>query len=284
MKVAVLSGKGGAGKTFVAVNLAAVTRGAAYLDCDVEEPNGHLFLRPTLAGSRDVFEVVPRIDDDACTGCRVCVDFCRFNALAAVGARVLVFEDLCHSCGGCHVLCPEHAVIPTLRRVGRVRWGAADDVAFASGALVPGAMSASPVVHAVLERGQFADDAWTFMDCAPGTACTVMDVVADADVCLVVAEPTLFGAHDFAMVADLIRVLGKPAGIVVNKWTGGETAVDRLAAAHQLPVLARIPYDADLHRLIAAGRVASQESEPHRQRFESLAAGLSTLAAEAVPA
>ena len=194
MKIAVLSGKGGTGKTFVAVNLACSARETHYIDCDVEEPNGHLFLKPRDIREEGVCVMTPVFDEKKCTGCRVCVDFCRYNALALVQGKVLHFKEVCHSCGGCVLLCPEEAVEYATRNIGMIREGRSGDVNVMTGILDTGEVSGVPVVRALCERLPSAGV--SVIDCPPGSACLVMESIKDADYCVMVSEPTAFGAHD----------------------------------------------------------------------------------------
>ncbi len=269
-RIAVLSGKGGAGKTLVAVNLAASVPGSVYMDCDVEEPNGHLFFKPEWTCEEEVAVQVPEVDMGLCTGCRVCVDFCKFNALAFVRERPFVFEKLCHSCGGCTLLCPEKAMGERERVVGTVRRGRSGDVAVHTGILNPGEPSAIPVIRRLLD-GDVADPGRpVFVDCPPGSACSVMESIRDADYCLLVAEPTVFGVHNLAMVLDLVELFGKPYGVVVNKFLVGENLVETFCSSRGAPVVSRIPFDRELGRLTSDGRIVAQESGRFKDLFASL--------------
>lgn len=270
MKIAVLSGKGGTGKTFVSVNLAATASSALYVDCDVEEPNGHLFLKPKNVVTTPVHKALPVFDAAACNGCRRCVDFCRFNALAFIGEAPMVFKDVCHSCGGCLLVCPEQAVSEQAVEIGHIETGHHGAVEVASGFLNVGEASGVGIIAELLERANASQAAQVVIDCPPGSACSVVESVKDADVCLLVAEPTIFGAHNFEMVAELAEVLHKPCGVIINKALDDTSCIDTLCAERGLPILARIPYRDETAQLGAAGDIAVEHDPVMRALFEAL--------------
>ncbi len=271
MKIAVLSGKGGAGKTLVSVNLAAVAH-ARYVDADVEEPNGHLFL-PAQEMTIDPVEVlVPVVDDTRCTACRECVDFCRFNALAMINDRVAVFEQVCTSCGGCAVLCPEGAITEKCRLIGHIQEGGSEGVEVRSGVMLPGVVSGVPILARLIDG--LPDDDLTIIDGPPGASCLVVETARAADFCLLVAEPTLFGVHNLRMIRQLVRAVGRPGGLLVNKALDDDTSLEELAAEMELPVLGRLPYDPAIARATAEGRLLVRESPQVREVMEGVLAQL----------
>ena len=266
MKIACLSGKGGAGKTLVAVNLAAVAGEATYIDCDVEEPNGRLFFQPKQPESRTVTTLLPEFDAARCTGCRQCVQFCRFHALLYIREKPMVFSEVCHNCGGCALVCPAQAVTYRQRPVGTVETGRAGKVRVVTGVLNPGEASGIPVIRQALDQAR----GLTVVDCPPGSACSVMECVKAADVCLLVAEPTAFGFHNFQMVHELTRLLHKPCGVVINKQDAPYEPLETYCREQKLPVLLRIGYDPALAADTARGLVAAE----HRPEVRTLFAGL----------
>lgn len=268
MKIAVLSGKGGAGKTLVAVNLAAASGKCTYLDCDVEESNGRLFLKPGKVSRTQVVRMTPRIDAEKCLGCRACVQFCRFGALAFAGGKPLLTESVCHACGGCAYVCPAGAVAEQPHVIGTVERGKAADIDVRTGILNLGEASGVPIIRALLDGVDLAED--VFIDCPPGTACAAMECVRAADLCVLVAEPTRYGAHNLAMAAELCHVFQKPCTVVLNKCAAGENPSEAYCAAHGIPVLARIPYDAALGWLNSVGAVVSRELPWAGELFERL--------------
>ncbi|NLL94715.1 MAG: 4Fe-4S binding protein [Thermoplasmatales archaeon] len=268
MRIAVLSGKGGAGKTLVSVNLAALSPGSTYVDCDVEGPNGHLFFKPEDSVEEGVAVGVPVVDPDRCDGCRKCVEFCRFNALAHVGGKLRVFEEVCHSCGGCMMVCPRKAISEGEKAIGTIRKGTSGDVAVWSGFLNPGEPSGVPIIDALL--GGLEGDGTVFVDSPPGSACVVMESIKDADYCVLVAEPTLFGTHNLAMVHELVETFGKPFGVVLNKDQGGRNPAEEYCAENGLTILGRIPFDAELARITSDAGIAVNEGGRFREMFSGL--------------
>ncbi|MGX8795040.1 nucleotide-binding protein [Fusibacter sp. JL298sf-3] len=265
MKIAVLSGKGGVGKTFTAVNLAHVIPSAAYVDGDVEAPNGHLFLRPEPVCEKNVYKLVPTVDTEQCTGCQKCVTACRFNALAFVGNRVTVFEKLCHSCKVCGLVCPSNAVHFEQRRVGQVFEGVSGTIKVCTGVLDAGEPSGEKVVEAVLEAASGHETA--VIDCAPGTACLVASAVRESDYCVVVGEPTAFGFDNMKMAVALVEAIGKPYGIVVNKAGEGD---GEIPPSMRSKVLGVLPYDMALAKALSEGELAVASAPNWCSEFERL--------------
>lgn len=268
MKIAVLSGKGGTGKTFVSVNLACAAGKSVYVDCDVEEPNGHLFLKPAVEAETDVTVVVPDADMNRCTACRRCVSFCKYNALVLLKDRLLLFDTLCHSCGGCFLFCPNKALLEKRRAIGSIEEGAAGPVTVLTGCLNPGEVSGTPIIKKLLEK--LPEQGTAVIDCPPGSACTVMESIRKADFCLLVTEPTLFGVHNLSMVYELTALFHKPFGIVINKCLPGENPAEKFCRDNQLNILAEIPFDEELGALNSQGSIAVRESGRYRQLFQEL--------------
>lgn len=269
MKVAVLSGKGGAGKTLVATGLACAAGRAVYIDCDVEEPNGRLFLKPENTVSRPVTKKMPAFDREKCTGCRKCVEHCRFNALVLVKGAPMLFDEVCHSCGVCAYVCPEGAVSETEREVGAVETGMSGEIKVATGELKLGEATGVPVIAAALAEAE-PEDGLTVIDCPPGSACPVMESAREADYCVLVTEPTAFGLHDLRLVVELMRVLKKPCGVVINKAGAEYPELERYLEAEGMPVLARIPYSERLAAAGARGALAYREDGEARSIFDAL--------------
>lgn len=266
MKIACLSGKGGAGKTMVAVNLAAAAGSASYIDCDVEEPNGRLFLKPDVLKEQVVSSLLPEFAAAKCTGCKKCVSFCRFHALMYVREKPVVFSEMCHSCGGCMLVCPEHAIAERPKPVGKLEIGKHGKLRTVTGILNPGEASGVPVIREALKQAE----GLTVIDCPPGSACSVMESVMDADYCVLVAEPTAFGFHNFKMVFELVTLLDKKCGVVINKQDGCYEPLEAFCEEKNLPVLARIPYDTEIAALVAGGEILYEKSETARKNFKEL--------------
>jgi MinD superfamily P-loop ATPase len=271
MRIAVLSGKGGTGKTLLSVNLASVAMDSSYIDCDVEEPNGHLFFKPENVKAEDISVRIPVIDRNICDGCRRCVDFCMFNALAYTGGNVILFDGICHSCGGCAIVCPQNAISEKDRPIGRIEKGVSGSVCVSTGILNTGESSGIPIIKKMLEDSGKEAESYTFIDCPPGSACIVMESIKDADYCLLVAEPTIFGAHNLNLVYELVRLFDKPHGVVLNKCLEGEeNPSEELCKRNNMKILARIPFDYELGTINSNARIAARENEKYRSLFQSI--------------
>ncbi len=276
MRIAIASGKGGTGKTFVATNLAAVA-GAAYVDCDVEGANGHLFLSPEVRDEHEATVPVPAVTGD-CTGCGACARACRFGALAAVKSGPVLFAELCHSCGACIEACPEAALDWTRHSLGTVRTGTYQPVRgptrpFADGSLATGQVRASALIEQVKASVE-GEEELVVLDCPPGAGCAVVEAVRGADLCLLVTEPTPLGLSDVTKAADLAGRLGVPQAVILNRSDLGGAGARTFLHDRRLPIALEVPYDEEVARQYARGRLLVTEAGRHRLLFESLAAAL----------
>ncbi len=267
MKIAVLSGKGGTGKTLLSVNLAAAAMEATYIDCDVEEPNGHLFLKPQYYDQQKINVPIPEVDNQLCNGCRICTDFCQYNALAYINNQLMIFDEMCHSCGGCILFCPEKALREKEKNIGEVRRGMSANVRIFSGILNTGEASGIPIIKSLL---QDTPDGLTFIDCPPGSSCIVMDSIRETDYCIFVAEPSLFGVHNLNMVYELVKLFKKPHGVVLNKCLEGENPAETYCVEKGIKILGRIPFDHELGTLNSNALIAVRESAKYRSLFSAL--------------
>ncbi|HHT67250.1 MAG TPA: 4Fe-4S binding protein [Erysipelotrichaceae bacterium] len=270
LKIAILSGKGGTGKTLVAVNLASVSDRSMYVDCDVEEPNGHLFFKPQNIEKELVHVKIPVIDKDLCSGCRKCVDFCKFNALAFIEDKPYIFENICHSCGGCTLVCPEKAIKEKDVSIGEVRRGISENVSVHSGIMNTGIASGVPIIKRLLEKKNVDKGIPVFIDCPPGNSCIVMESIQDADYCILVAEPTIFGAHNLALVYDLVKLFKKPHGVVLNKNLKGDNPIEKFCLEKNIPILIDIPFDQELGELNSNAKIAVRENSKYKKMFAAL--------------
>jgi len=269
MIIGVASGKGGTGKTTVATNMAsALGRGVRLLDCDVEEPNAHLFLNPALGQTEEVSTFIPEIDDDLCTACKKCVEICRFRALTVVGKKVLVFPELCHSCGGCIEVCEEGAVKSGMRELGTVESGAAGDILFSQGRLRVGEAMSPPLIKKV--RSINGNNGVTIIDAPPGTSCPVIAAVKGVDFVLMVTEPTPFGLHDLKLGVEAIKTLGIPCGLVINRSDIGDNGVREYAAQEDIPVLLEIPFDRRIAEAYSVGKLIIEVLPDWTEKFRDL--------------
>jgi MinD superfamily P-loop ATPase len=269
MKIAVLSGKGGTGKTLVSVNLAAAASKSTYVDCDVEEPNGHLFFKPEKLKEKPVKVSIPSLDENLCSGCRKCVDFCKFNALAFINNKPMLFEEVCHSCGGCILFCPQKALSEKSKKVGKVEFGKAKDVNVITGIMNLGEASGIPIISEMFKSLKDKDEL-IILDCPPGSGCMAMESIKYADYCVLVAEPTLFGTHNLNMVYELVKIFNKPFGVVLNKCVEGENLSEEFCKGHSMPILESIPFDYELGGINSNGRIATFESNKYSVLFSKL--------------
>ncbi len=269
MKIAVLSGKGGTGKTLVSVNMAATLSESTYIDCDVEEPNGYLFFKPKDIVSEEISIKIPLVDDRLCNGCRKCVDFCKFNALAYIQDKLLVFDEVCHSCGGCVLFCPEEALSEKDKAIGTVQRGVSENITVITGILNTGEASGIPIIKRLLDYAAESKQ-FTFIDCPPGSACIVMESIRDADYCILVAEPTLFGVHNLNMVFNLVKLFAKPHGVILNKCLGGDNPAENFCIENGIRVLGKIPFDHELGTLNSNALISVRERQKYKELFSDL--------------
>ncbi len=269
MIVAVASGKGGTGKTTVAVNLAkALGEPVQLLDCDVEAPNAHLFLAGTCRDSVEVTLPVPVVDAARCDGCGECSRFCQYHAIVSFGTEPLVFAELCHGCGGCALVCPQRAISETGRRIGVVETLTAGPITLIQGRLDVGVPAAPPLIRAVRQRGR--DDLPALIDAPPGTSCPVIAAVRGADYLLLVTEPTPFGLHDLTLAAALARELELPHGVVINRAGAGDRRVQEWCAQQGIPILLEIPDDRRIAEAYAEGALLIDALPAYRPLFARL--------------
>ena len=254
MIISIASGKGGTGKTLVATSL-AISLSCDYkvqlLDCDVEEPNDHVFLNPEITGSKSVSILVPKVNEEKCTYCGRCAQVCVYNAIAVLGNRVLTFPQLCHGCGACSYLCPEKAITEESRATGVVEWGHSNGVDFVHGKLTVGESMAPPVIREVKEHAN-SDDV-VIIDVPPGTSCPVVEAIKGSDYCILVTEPTPFGLNDLALAVETVGELDIPCGVVLNRAGVGDNKIEDYCRAKNIPILLTIPLDTEIARLYSRG-------------------------------
>jgi MinD superfamily P-loop ATPase len=270
MIISVASGKGGTGKTTVATNLAVCLSGdVQLLDCDVEEPNAHLFIRPDIQHVETITTPVPVVDMGKCTFCGKCAEICQFKAIVVLGgATVLPFHELCHSCGGCLRVCPEGAISHGARELGILERGQRNGLDFVHGRLRVGEAMSPPLIRKVRETAR--PGAVTIIDAPPGTSCPVIASMKGADFVLLVTEPTPFGLHDLTLAVGAVRILGIPCGLVINRADMGDERVREYAAREDLPILMEIPFDRRIAEAYSRGAMLVEVMPEWKDRFLAL--------------
>ncbi|MBU1233005.1 MAG: ATP-binding protein [Proteobacteria bacterium] len=269
MIVSVASGKGGTGKTMVSTNMAlAIGERLTFLDCDVEEPNAHLFLKPKIEQREQVSTPVPLVDEQKCTFCKKCSDVCRFNAIVVVGTNDMIFKDLCHSCGGCMFVCPENAISETGRELGTIEYGHRDAIRFVQGRLRVGEAMSPPMIRKV--RAAAVPHELTIIDAPPGTSCPVIAAMKGVDFVLMVTEPTPFGLHDLQLAVEAVKILDIPAGLVINRCDIGDRKVYEYAERQNLPILLEIPFDRKIAETYSCGQSIVEVMPEWKDKFKGI--------------
>jgi len=268
MIVSVASGKGGTGKTSVAVNMALSVGNVQLLDCDVEEPNAHLLLHPNMNSTEPVYVLVPHINKELCLHCGECAKFCQYNALFASPEKILFFPELCHSCGGCTLACPRQAITEEERRIGALNFGSAGNVALVYGELDVGEPMAVPLIKAV--KKQIGNNKNVIIDAPVGTSCPVIETVRESDFCVLVTEPTPFGLHDLKITVQVLRKMKVPFAVVVNRAGIGDKKVYTYCKEENIPILLEIPYQRKIAELYSRGVPFSLEMSEWKEKFQTL--------------
>jgi MinD superfamily P-loop ATPase len=272
MRIAIASGKGGTGKTTVATNLAYVAshnaQSVAYLDCDVEEPNAHIFLKPEINRSEPVGNLVPEVDEEKCIHCGKCGEICQYSAIVCIAEKVLVYPELCHACGGCSLVCPESAITEKLREMGRLEVGTANSIRFVQGVLNIGERMSPPVVKAVRTNDPDAD--MVFIDAPPGTSCPVIESVRGCDFVILVTEPTPFGLNDLQLAVEMVRAMNLPFGVVINRADLGDRSVSVYCEQNHIEVLAEIPDDRRIAEAYSRGAMVCEALPDYGAAFSRL--------------
>jgi len=266
--ISVASGKGGTGKTTVAVNLALSLKNVQLLDCDVEEPNSHIFIKPVFGRKDTVFIPVPRVDQKKCDGCGRCKEVCVYNAIAVTRKKVLIFPELCHGCGSCAYFCPHDAIKEENREIGVVEIGRKDGIQFIHGKLNIGEMMAPPVIKAV--KNNVDKKKTVIIDVPPGTSCPVITAIKDTDFVILVTEPTPFGLNDLSLAVEVVRKLKIPFGIIINRSDLGNKKTDEYCTRENIPILMRIPFSKKIAEIYSRGDPIVGTLPEYKEKFQRL--------------
>lgn len=271
MIISIASGKGGTGKTTVSTNMAwaaSDTEAVTFLDCDVEEPDSHFYLKPEWTGEEDVCVQVTSVDSSCCDGCGKCAEFCRFNALAAIKGDVLVFKELCHGCGGCALACPLKCITYVDRKIGIIREGGRGGVFMRQGLLDIGEAIAVPVIEQV--KKQDCDGGLVLIDCPPGTGCPMVNAIRGSDYCVLVTEPSPFGRHDLDLAHRAAVELGIPHGVVISRSSGNDGIIIEYCQEADLKLIGSVPYSREVALSCSRGEMLAETDETWRERFLGL--------------
>lgn len=278
MKIGIASGKGGTGKTTLAVNLSAYLQEkhlVTLLDCDVEEPNAHIFLKPNFTDKKPVLVKVPQINREECDYCGKCSEVCAFGALTVLKSKIIFYRNLCHSCGSCAYFCPNKAIEEVDREMGIIQKGFAQEIEFVHGILNVGEAMAVPVINEVKKYQGI--NMITVIDIPPGTSCPVIASLRDIDFCIIVTEPTPFGLNDMGLLLLLLQKMEIPYAVVINRWDLGDSGVEDFCLNEKIPILIKIPFDKELARLNAEGGNLLKQIPWFRDSILALWAGVKGL-------
>ncbi|MBN1932828.1 MAG: ATP-binding protein [Desulfobacterales bacterium] len=270
MIIAIASGKGGTGKTTVAVNLAcsSIADSVRLLDCDVEEPNCHIFLNPEIQRCEIVGIPVPEVDENKCIACSECSRICQYHAIASLKTKPLVFPELCHGCGGCTKICPTGAISEIRQEIGVVEFGRYDNIEFVHGRLNIGQAMSPPLIRAVKQN--VAANGITIIDCPPGTSCPVIAAVKDSDYVVLVTEPTPFGLHDLSLAVETMRELKIPFGVCINRADTGDLKVVDYCRQENIPILLEIPDDRRIAEAYSRGQLIINVLPEFKSGFQKM--------------
>ena len=268
MIVSIASGKGGTGKTTVSTNLALSVKNVQFIDCDVEEPNANIFIKAKIRENEAVNVKIPEIDKRKCDFCGKCSKFCTYNAIAVVSSSVLIFPELCHSCGGCKLVCPKEAISWKEKTIGKIEHGITKDIDFYHGLLNVGEMQAIPVIKAL--KRKLNGNKNVILDVPPGTSCPVIESISGSDFCILVTEPTPFGLYDLKLAVKVVQHFNIPFGVVINRDGIGDKKVEDFCKKQNIPILLKIPERKKIAQLYSKGVALVNESYEWEEMFKDV--------------
>jgi MinD superfamily P-loop ATPase len=268
MIISIASGKGGTGKTTVAVGLALSLKGAQFIDSDVEEPNAHIFIKPTIKEVENVDVMVPEVDYNSCNFCGKCAEFCQYNAIFVSEEQVLIFPDLCHNCGGCEIVCPEKAIREYKKSIGRIERGKANGIEFLHGVLDIAQLSAVPVIKRL--KNYIQEDKTVIIDSPPGTSCTMIESIEGSDFCILVTEPTPFGLNDLNLAVSVVKKMNIKYGVVINQSDIGDDKVREYCLDNQIDILMEIPFKREVAEAYSRGESLISVMPEYESRFRKM--------------
>jgi len=268
MIISIASGKGGTGKTTISVNLAQALKYVQLIDCDVEEPNAHIFLKPDIRNIEQVEVLVPKVNYQLCDFCGECAKFCRYNAMAVFEDQVLIFPELCHHCGGCRIVCPKNAISEYTVSVGRIRKGIRQNIEFMDGLLNIAQPSPVPIIKKL--KSYMAKDSIVLIDSPPGTSCSMIEAVEKSDYCLLVTEPTPFGLNDLKLAVETIKKMKIPVGVIINQSDIGDNQVKEYCGTEDIPVVMEIPFSREIAEAYSRGETIISVLPGYQNKFKEL--------------
>jgi len=268
MIISVASGKGGTGKTTISTNLALSIPDAQILDCDVEEPNSHIFIKPSIKKRVTISIPVPKVDDSLCDACGKCQEVCVYNAIAVVNKKVLIFPELCHGCGSCTYFCPRHAIKEVNKEIGVVEIGEKGHLIFVHGKLNIGEAMSPPLIKAV--KSYINPTRVNIVDVPPGTSCPVITSIRGSDFCILVTEPTPFGLNDLILAVEVLRKIKIPFGVVINRSDLGDKKTDDYCNKEGIPILMKIPFKKEIASAYSKGQTIVESFPEYKEQFSKL--------------